>query len=142
MSTLQSHPIDLKDEAGGKLGAKRSTNKGTQSFLTMQLLQIHSLEDLEARLLERKAAQEAVQAVVRSPLAQGIQKHHAICNYIFKYRRSISSCPRCWLLPGLCVCKLMKPVQTRTRVVLHMHSSEWLVGCLGFCCSRPVRGTV
>jgi DTW domain-containing protein YfiP len=67
-----------------------------------------------------------------------------------RFPPSLFACPKCWLLPGLCICNMMvsdplqepmpdtrkytsgsasltvqKTFKTRTRVVIHCHYGEW-----------------
>lgn len=42
-------------------------------------------------------------------------------------RKTLFSCPRCWLLPTLCVCdKLPRVSAPRTKLIIHMHHNEWV----------------
>ncbi|GAX81218.1 hypothetical protein CEUSTIGMA_g8650.t1 [Chlamydomonas eustigma] len=86
---------------------------------------IESVDDWNARLAQRTAEKEETNRIVLSPDTPGEDKMHAQCKYIFKYRKTMFSCPHCWLLPGLCLCSRLAKVTTQCKMVVHVHFLEW-----------------
>lgn len=50
--------------------------------------------------------------------------------------KTLHTCPRCWLLQGVCICDRLPRLKPSTRVVMHMHHNEWCGRPLG---ASPVR---
>ena len=67
-----------------------------------------------------------MEKVVLDKNVHGQVKTAVRCEYIMRYGKTLFSCPRCWLLPGLCICsRLQRVALSSTRVVCSVHNLEW-----------------
>ncbi|KAL6761166.1 DTW domain-containing protein [Haematococcus lacustris] len=95
---------------------------------TFDLLWRHGLKDFDewhVRQRERQEKQQAVVKVLEDPDVAGVDKQHRRCVHILEYRRTLFSCPNCWMVPALCVCRHLRTFDIRTKLVVHMHHTEW-----------------
>lgn len=82
-------------------------------------------EEYKDRLRVREQDRDQMHKAVLSPGTQNADKMHLRCEYILKYGKTTFSCPRCWLMPGMCICGRLSAFHPATRLIVHMHYNEW-----------------
>jgi DTW domain-containing protein YfiP len=78
----------------------------------------------------RQTDMEARDRAVRDPALSAAEKRKAQTEHIFKHGRALFWCPHCWMAPHYCICSSIETRAPRTKLVVHVHHSEWCERCM------------
>ena len=73
----------------------------------------------------RQAATDLRHERLQDPNLTNAEKRAVQVEHIYKWRRGLFSCPTCWLQPHFCVCRQLEKINVQTKVVVHVHHTEW-----------------